>query len=227
MKLKAYSQYILGTVGALSLIVIVFFTSIEVPVFNRFFFAHEYKKNSVAENTGIDEDEFKAVTVCIMDYLRGRRDDLVVFAHVDGVYKEVFNEREKQHMVDVQNLFLAAYKIRGIAVALFLLTLILLLFMKADLRKVFIKCFTALSIVLLITAVFLAVLISTDFEKYFTIFHEIFFSNELWILDPDTDLLINIVPLGFFIDISIFIGSLFVMLMSVITAGTILSKGKK
>ena len=31
-------------------------------------------------------------------------------------------------------------------------------------------------------------------------FHHIFFDNDLWILDPSTDLLINIVPEPFFMD---------------------------
>lgn len=43
----------------------------------------------------------------------------------------------------------------------------------------------------------LAAIISTDFTKYFIMFHHIFFSNDLWILDPSTDMLINIVPEGF------------------------------
>ena len=46
----------------------------------------------------------------------------------------------------------------------------------------------------------LAALISTDFTKYFTIFHLIFFDNDDWLLNPKTDLLINIVPEGFFRD---------------------------
>ena len=46
----------------------------------------------------------------------------------------------------------------------------------------------------------LGLVISTDFTKYFVIFHHIFFNNDLWMLNPDTDLLINIVPEPFFMD---------------------------
>ena len=49
----------------------------------------------------------------------------------------------------------------------------------------------------------LAGIISTDFSKYFIIFHKIFFTNDLWILDPATDLLINIVPEPFFVDTAV------------------------
>jgi integral membrane protein (TIGR01906 family) len=51
-----------------------------------------------------------------------------------------------------------------------------------------------------------------DFDRAFTVFHMLFFPNDLWILDPSVDLLINMVPLGFFIDISIFIGGLLLCL---------------
>lgn len=55
----------------------------------------------------------------------------------------------------------------------------------------------------------LAALISTDFTKYFVIFHHIFFDNDLWILDARTDLLINIVPEPFFMDTAARIGITF------------------
>ena len=41
-----------------------------------------------------------------MAYLRGNREDLVVDTVVAGKPREFFNDREKAHMVDVQNLFL-------------------------------------------------------------------------------------------------------------------------
>ena len=40
-------------------------------------------------------------------------------------------------------------------------------------------------------------------------FHQIFFDNDLWILDPATDLLINIVPEPFFMDTALYIVLLF------------------
>ena len=43
---------------------------------------------------------------------------------------------------------------------------------------------------------------SIDFYKYFTIFHEIFFSNDLWQLEPAKDRLINMFPEAFFSDIA-------------------------
>ncbi len=55
------------------------------------------------------------------------------------------------------------------------------------------------------TAAVLGLIISTDFSKYFIVFHHIFFDNDLWILDPSVDMLINIVPEPFFMDTAFFI----------------------
>ena len=43
-------------------------------------------------------------------------------------------------------------------------------------------------------------IVASDFSKYFIVFHHIFFDNDLWILNPATDMLINIVPEPFFMD---------------------------
>lgn len=55
----------------------------------------------------------------------------------------------------------------------------------------------------------LGALISMDFTKYFTYFHLIFFDNMDWYLNPKTDLLINIVPEGFFRDTALRIAGMF------------------
>lgn len=39
-----------------------------------------------------------------------------------------------------------------------------------------------------------------DFDWAFVKFHEIFFNNDLWLLDPRTDRLIQLMPIQFFIN---------------------------
>ena len=60
-----------------------------------------------------------------------------------------------------------------------------------------------------LAACLLAAIVSTDFTKYFTVFHEIFFDNDLWLLNPNEDLLINIVPEPFFVDTAARIATVF------------------
>ena len=59
----------------------------------------------------------------------------------------------------------------------------------------------------------LGVVLATDFSNAFVTFHHIFFDNDLWILDPRVDMLVNIVPEGFFFDtaariLGLFLGAL-------------------
>jgi integral membrane protein (TIGR01906 family) len=58
--------------------------------------------------------------------------------------------------------------------------------------------------------ILLGILVVTDFTRYFTIFHEIFFNNDLWILNPNTDLLIQMLPEPFFVNIAGKIGLSFI-----------------
>ena len=43
---------------------------------------------------------------------------------------------------------------------------------------------------------------AVDFSSAFTFFHEVLFTNDLWLLDAQTDLLVRLLPEQFFIDIA-------------------------
>lgn len=45
--------------------------------------------------------------------------------------------------------------------------------------------------------VFLAGALIVDFNTAFTVFHEIFFTNDLWLFDPAEDYMIRMLPEGF------------------------------
>ena len=63
--------------------------------------------------------------------------------------------------------------------------------------------------------VLIAAIVATDFSRYFVVFHHIFFNNDLWLLDPRTDMLINIVPEPFFMDTARQIGIVFAFMVLV------------
>ena len=128
---------------------------------------------------------------------------------MDGQEREFFNEREIAHMEDVQGLFLRAMSLRRACIFICVLCLGFLFLTKAPVRRVLPPSICAgTGLFFGITAI-LALIISGDFTKYFVIFHHIFFDNDLWILDPATDMLINIVPEGFFMDTAARIALLF------------------
>lgn len=198
----------MGLVAAICVTFIVLITSVEVVVYgNPGFFEKEYTKYNVLERVHMEMDDLLYVTDEMMDYLKGDREDLVVNTIVGGKEREFFNEKEKRHMVDVQNLFLGAMELRlGAGILTVVLGAILLLKKQGLTLLRMLQWGIGLFIGSMAA---LAALIATDFTKYFTYFHLIFFDNDDWILNPKTDLLINIVPEGFFRDTAYTIAFLF------------------
>lgn len=194
-----YIHYILGILFAFCLIITLLITSVEaVAYWMPGYYEKEYTKYHVTDDVHMEMDDLLDVTHEMMAYLRGRRDNLHVPTIVNGQSREFFNDREIAHMEDVRELFLGGLLIRRICIAAALICLVLLFILKGGKTLPGAVCAGTGLFFALICG--LAALISTDFTKYFVIFHHIFFNNDLWILDPRTDLLINIVPEPFFMD---------------------------
>jgi len=103
-----------------------------------------------------------------------------------------FNARERAHMADVRALVLLAKTLllcaAAAAVPLGVITI------RSGLRRVARRALLAsVSAVVLLTAYG-----AFDFGGLFTLFHQAAFSNDLWMLDPRTDMLIRLMPEPFF-----------------------------
>lgn len=197
----------LGILCAFALMITLLITSVEaVTYWTPGYYEKEYTKYNVTEDVKMEMDDLLDVTHEMMAFLRGNRADLHVPTVVDGQPREFFNEREIAHMEDVRGLFLAAIALRRICLMLIAVCVVLLLVLKADIKRVLPKMLCAGTGLFFAVLAILTGIISTNFTKYFIIFHEIFFNNDLWMLDPSTDLLINIVPEPFFVDTAARIG---------------------
>lgn len=205
-----FIHYAIGILFAFCLILALLITSVEaVAYWTPGYYEKEYAKYHVAADVRMEMEDLLAVTREMMAYLRGNRQDLHVPTVVDGQSREFFNEREIAHMEDVRNLFLGGLAIRRLCIASAAACLILLALLKANVKKVLPVSICAGTGLFFVVSCALATLASTDFTKYFIIFHQIFFDNDLWILDARTDLLIRIVPEPFFMDTAFRIGMLF------------------
>ena len=192
---------VLGILCGFALMIILLITSIEaVTYWPPGYYEKEYAKYGVLNDVHMKMDDLLDVTDEMMAYLRGSREDLHVPTIVDGQPREFFNDREIAHMEDVRGLFLGGLALRRISLGLIVACVILLLLLKADIRRVRPKMICIGSALFFAVLAVLAGIISTDFNQYFIMFHHIFFNNDLWMLNPDTDLLINIVPEPFFMD---------------------------
>lgn len=136
------------------------------------------------------EEEVLVASKVIAGYLRGQNAD----EHLSIIG---LNEKEISHMRDVRGIYKGLNIIKIIAAAITLLIILLYAWKKINVFK-FKKLRNTLFIGYLVPIIFGALYL-TDFSEAFVKFHEIFFNNELWQLDPSTDLLIRFMPEEFFI----------------------------
>lgn len=222
-----------GIITAFCLMIILFITSVEAVVYwTPGYFEKEYTKYGVLDSLpSMTMDDLLHVTDEMMDYLRGSREDLHVKTTMGGQEREFFNEREIAHMEDVQVLFLKALTIRQTCLVLAVALILFMAATKARMRRVLPSSLCIGTGLFFGLVTVLALIISTDFSRYFIMFHHIFFTNDLWILDPATDMLINIVPEGFFMDtaarIAILFGSLSLLLFGICLFLTIRNRRKR
>lgn len=213
------TQKISAVIMMFLLIGVLLLTSFQVAIYGDsqyIFYEREYKKYQVADSLNMTMDNIMDVTDQMMAYLIGNKAELSVITDVDGETQDFFNEQDRFHMGEVKDLFLGGLKIRNIMLVAVLLILILLAARKADLIKLLPRAyFVTLGITGVITIV-LGGLFASDFDKYFRIFHEIFFDNDQWMFDPATDYMIRMLPEGFFYDFVFRIGGFFVGSLAVL-----------
>lgn len=208
--MKPLLQYAAGIIFSLCLMIVLLFTSVEAAIYwVPGYFEKEYTKYNVTQSVSMTMADLLEVTGEMMSYLRGKREDLHIETTINGVEREFFNTREIDHMKDVRSLFISALIIRRGCLTVMALCLILLALLKTDFNITFPRAVCMGTGLFFSLSVFTAIIISADFTRYFILFHHIFFNNDLWMLDPSTDMLINIVPEGFFRDTVFFIGFIF------------------
>lgn len=139
---------------------------------------------------GVDRAVMERLDLALGDYLSGD-------AHALDAASE-FNAREIAHMQDVFALFVLGR--RGMALLALAGALLLALgvyFAPNRRRLLRFSAVGSLSCLLLLGAA--AILwVTQDFGHAFSVFHHILFRNDLWLLDPETDLMIRMLPEEFF-----------------------------
>ena len=174
-------------------------TSVFIVSFNESYFRKMYKKLEVAETIKVDEKTLMDVNHNLLEYIKGEQNSLDYSVEISGREVEFFNEKEKDHMVDVQILYFNALMVRNIAFIVSLFGLLVLISSKDYKNTNLIHEILGkvlLSYGLIIGAAAIVAII--DFDFFWTSFHELVFSNDLWLLNPATDRLIMMVPLEFF-----------------------------
>lgn len=214
----------IGIVIGICLVLVMIISSIEIAAYSDYnFYKKEYEKYDVNNPNGIvnmQMDELINVTRQMMSYLRGDREDMVIMTQIDGTTKEMFNDNEKYHMKDVRELFIKGLEIRRLSAIIIILGIIgltILYGFKKAIKSIFVNIKRVIFAVWTFAVIVILAAI-VDFTSVFYIFHYVFFDNMGWILDPKVSRLINILPEGFFIDIAIRIGVIYILLNLIILA---------
>ena len=160
--------------------------------------AREMLRHAPPEVTGLPETEYEGAGRMTAGYLTGREPVFqYVFSDAEGREYTCFQPHEADHMADCRNLIGLAGTLRWITGGLALLLAAAGVLLRK--RKAFSGgMFTGLGAAALVFSGIAAWALA-DFDGLFVTFHRVAFTNEGWLLDPRTDLLIRLMPLNFFI----------------------------
>lgn len=196
-------SYILTVLASLLLLVAMLFTCLQLCMNDEGWFRAEYEKLGTAPKMGISLNDLSASMTQLVDYMEGRADTIQLTVRENGQDTEMFNQREIDHMVDVRALFLAWRSARTAIAVLGCLLLIaaVLLNKKRQVAEMFAKSYLIALVLLIVVIAALGLWAALDFTSFWTAFHHLFFSNDLWLLDPATSRMINMCPEQLFSDI--------------------------
>lgn len=211
-------QWIIGIAASASVTVILLITSFEAAMYLDFsYYQKEYEKYHVLEDLDMKMEDVMYVTEEMMAYLRGDRKELKVITTVEGKRIVFFNEQDRFHMEEVQGLFLGGIRLRKYAGVLLVVCVLILLRRKENLFRILSKSWYIVLGIFLAMAALIGIMVLWNFDAIFLLFHELFFDNDLWIFDPNTDYMIRMLPEGLFFDFVFRIGSFFLIGMGMIS----------
>ncbi len=173
----------------LSLSLVLLLTSLDYYSGNEKFYKNFQNRNDIAKEAGLSVEELNTVNSDLIQYLKTGENNLL---------EKHFNTREITHMEDVFKLFELG---RTVRIALIIIAVILFAF--SIYRYGAESTFKTSSITMLFVwglGAVLALLILSDFSESFIKFHHIFFDNDLWLLNPETDMMIRMLPQNFFME---------------------------
>lgn len=156
-------------------------------------------RNGVTEAvSGISNADRYRLNESLAAYIRADKAKLDDRVTVFGVEQVAFNETERVHMVDVRNLFALARRCCLILWAGGAAALVGPVLRRESVLRGYFVALGAWAAALIAAVIWAAV----DFSRAFTWFHEVLFVNDLWVLNPATDLMIRMLPEAFFAEIA-------------------------
>lgn len=169
--------------------------------------------------TGIERSELDRSAREIIEYFESSRSDELLDIRVQRGEEQIalFNQREILHMADVRDLFRLVFRIHEFALVYVVayIAAIYLWSRERSMRRLAREGITA-GIGTVGVLSIAAVGVMLGFDALFEQFHLLSFSNDFWQLDPRTDRLVQMFPMGFWFDVTLAVG-----VLSVIQGGAV------
>lgn len=178
---------------SLAVIIILLMASISMQAFNINNYEKSQIKHDVSSVMKMPQEEVTNATIVALAYTKGAAQELVY--HSETLDKDIFSEQDKEHMVDVRDLYGLLYNVI-LAMASVIMTIgIYMMFNRRHIHiEELAENFNKTSIYFLVVLGAIALFAVLNFEAFWTMFHKIFFDNDLWLMDPSRDALIQMMP---------------------------------
>ena len=204
-------------------------TSVRWVINAPILYSYGFDRYDIPSRTGIERPDLISAGRQIRDYFNNGEEYLVVSAVRYGVEApSLYNSREVLHMKDVKLLVRGVYRAQEVTGVYLLAFAAVGLWLR---RRAFLPrlgLYAAAGGALTIGLVALAELASVvGFSQVFLLFHQISFTNDLWQLDPRTDVLLMMFPQGFFLDATMWIAGSTILGAVVLVAVSAILMGRE
>ena len=160
--------------------------------FNLDFYKNFYLRENLAPSINTTDDELINNTTNLLEYLTNK-------AELNTTW---FSEKDILHMKDVRVLYNVSFNLMIFFIIIFILSTILIALVYKNYAMFYItKTFNKTLLAFILLVIVLAGIISYNFTSFWIKFHQLLFSNDLWLLSPDESNLIKMVPEQFFISL--------------------------
>lgn len=197
--ISARAERIAGAAAALLWLMMTVTLVIRLMAGDGGMLAAEMLRYAPPEATGLPEKDYAGVGEMTARYLTGRTETFQYrLTAEDGSEILCFQPHEAAHMADCRGLIALDTAVCAACGACLLVTVGWLVLKRGNRQAIGRGMLTGLRAAGL-AAAGLLIWAFADFDGFFVTFHRLAFTNDGWLLDPATDLLIRLMPESFFI----------------------------
>ncbi|NFE81249.1 TIGR01906 family membrane protein [Clostridium sporogenes] len=191
----------------LSIILTIIFiiVSIKLTLNFKILYYWDITNLSIIKNTDLNIKEIKENFSYLIYYLNSHKNITFCLPSLPSSKEGLI------HFKDVKNIF--NFLDKFLFINIFISVPVIYYKLKITKNVRFLKYSSILTIIMPLS---LIIPLTLNFDKGFTLFHRIFFSNDYWIFDPNKDPIINLLPEAFFFH-SVLLILFFIILFSLIS----------